>query len=1339
MRTRIVLVVALMLSLQTYRSYGAMSGTLMNSSGQIVAGAKIAILAPETNEAAGVRMLSKTPERPALASGVSDGAGKFVVEPPKDAGNFFDVSITASGYAPEAIRVARDEELGGVLLIVAGTKRGSVTSAGKAVAGATVIWFSGGAEAIATTDADGHYSVPDPEKWANHLVISHPDFALLDEPAGPFAAARTTVDRTMSAGVALRGLVLGEDGKTPVAKAAITVDDWPAATAAEDGTFVVAHAPARWEMVMARAGVLIGARAHATAATVTVKLAKGASVSGTVRNAKTQKTIAGARVRIVAAPQQGVRGSTLTSTFADAKGIYATSSVLPGSYQITVDAPGFAGAVSPVKLTVAQKAEKPLALIEEAHVTGSVLDESRKAVAGAVLTPRIVSRDPMMMMTMPNRMMQRAERPTVSTPDGRFVLRAQPDVDFEVGAVKKGFPSASTSSLHLAPGEKKSGVVLTIVRGVLLTGRVIDRSGKPVSGASVTADQSEGGVNAQQAFIRRTIGGLMRGDRDDVQTTSDGTFSMRIKEGMYDVAVKREGFALKTVRAQQVNAKAKPLEVTLEPGVEISGRVTRAGVGVIGVNVNGISEGAVASATTGPDGSYALTDLAPGQMMVNFRKPEEFIQQMKSVTAPAQNVNVELPLGGRITGKVVDKSSHAPITSFQAGLNTSRSGGGMVFMMPPQLRSFTSDDGTFTLENVPPGQTQLVVNASGYTTGRVPNLTVEDGKTLADVSVEMDTGVRVVGRITGPDGAAVSGASIRQGGAAGGRGMRIPTDGGVTTDPNGEFVIEAIEPGEKTFQIAAAGLLPESKTITLSDKETRLDVQLSAGSRITGQVVTEGGLPVPDAVVSARGAASASFNRTTRTDASGSFQLDQLAPGHYTFTSSKSGYADGVTSDFDISTGAPLRIVLKTGATLYGHVTGLSEADLQHATVLASGSAGSGGATATIDSSGNYRIEGAPSGIVHVSAMTGRGLGDSRNTQPKTIQIDAGSSQEVDLEFISQTVITGRVTRNGQPVSNAMVMFQPRNSVAQTSARTSTDSNGTYSVSGLGDSLYGVTVMELQGMAPYNSTYTVHGSGTFDIDMKSAALRGRVTTISGDPINNARVELRSSDPSVGPMGIRAASTDAGGNFSIDSLAPGSYNATADMDGYGHQVLSVIIGETAGDPIDFKLTKNDGIRLRIVDARDNTALNAFVRAVDMQGRVVYEDMFRGMGLGPAETLTLSLAPGQYRLTVGANGYATQIVSINSPSEQQTIGLTPGGSVSIRSTSNVPRRARLVDANGQPYSRGFGDGSFVLDPSPGGAQLSNVASGSYVVQVLDGSQVLASKSIVVVEGQTALLDL
>src|SRR5438270_12853253 len=314
-----------------------------------------------------------------------------------------------------------------------------------------------------------------------------------------------------------------------------------------------------------------------------------------------------------------------------------------------------------------------------------------------------------------------------SAPDGHFVLRdVEADSDLHVDALKRGYPGGKSASMKLAAGEKKTGVMITIPRGIAVTGRVADKDHKPLSGVGVEAIESAN--DAMGGMRRMVIANMQQRSDDTYRTGSDGTFSIRVKEGSYDLAFKREGYSAKTVRATKVDANTKPLDVVLDPGVEITGRVTRGGAGVEGVNVRAMSQDGFSSAVSGPDGAFVLGDLTPGQMMLNIAKPESFVQEMRSVSAPTRDLLIELPSGGRITGHVLDKNSHQPVTSFMAGVTTSRSGGGMTVMMPPMQKQFTSDDGSFTLEGVKPGVTRVVVNAPGDTTARVPNLELEAGK-----------------------------------------------------------------------------------------------------------------------------------------------------------------------------------------------------------------------------------------------------------------------------------------------------------------------------------------------------------------------------------------------------------------------------------------------------------------------------------------------------------------------------------------------------------------------------------------------------------------------------------
>jgi len=1311
--------------------HAAVTGVAINIDGKPVSGAKVSLFAPELESAQEARLTSAEPQRKPLATTTTDSGGKFTFDVPKDQ-TVVDVRIEAPGYAPTGMQLLADDDAGAMLLTQAPNVRGTITANGKPVANATVT-ILGGAEFTTKTDAEGHYTAPDPSKWAFRAVVIHPDYAITEEQLG-MRATKKGPDFSLNAGVPINGRVVAEDGQTAVADAQISLDGLPAGKSGADGTFSIAHARKDWETVEARIGNRIAQRAHTTSS-ANLKLAKGGTISGSVRDVKSQLPLAGARVAVAPGGRFGNIDSSVDA-ITDAKGNFTIAPLAAGTYDVRPSRPGFNinGAQS-VTVKMGDSVQKALYGTARAHITGSVVDEDKRPVAAAHLNTRATARGDMFSFAMmPGRGNMSS---SYSAPDGHFVLRdVDPDSDLQVDAVKRGFPGGKSPSMKLAAGEKKTGVTILIPRGVAVTGRVTDKDNKPLSGVAVEAIEA---ANDAMGGIRRMVISNMQPRTDDTyRTGSDGTFSIRVKEGTYDLNFRREGYSAKNVRGTKADANTKPIDVVLDPGVEISGRVTRGGAGVEGVNLRTISQDGMASAVTAPDGSFVLTDLTPGQMMLNINKQDSFIQEIRSVSAPTRDLLIELPSGGRITGHVLDKSSHQPVTSFMAGVTTSRSGGGMTMMMPPMQKQFTSDDGSFVLEGIKPGMTQVVVNAPGYTTARVPNIEIEDGKTAPDVEVDVETGAKLTGRVTGPDGSALAGVSVRTDPmAGGGRVMRFDaTDTSATTDPNGEYTIDTLEPGEKTFTFSRSGYIAQQKTVTIAaGKDSRLDAQMSTGLRVTGFVVTDSGAPVADADVRAMSASEMDGGRGGRSDGNGAFTIEGLAPGHYTFNAAKNGYTTGIVRDVDIASSGPVRITLKNGGVITGHVNGLTPQELEQTTVYANGSGNfggpMGGSTAPVDSGGNFRIEGAPSGTVRISARTGAMFGgSSKSAAPKTVELEPGGTAQVDIDFKSSTVIRGRVTRNGAAVPNAQVMFIPRGGRSQTSASASADADGRYELSGLDDGTYTVQAVDMERLNPFATQYDVHGSGTFDITIKTVTLRGHVVDAAdARALADASIELR---PSTGQtiFGGRGGQTDAAGNFVIENIASGTYQITADKPGYGHESRQLIVGDSMPEDVQFRLSPSDGITIRAIDVRDNTPLTVNVlRVVDAQGN----DLPTGMNMfNSSEVVKLALAPGTYRVTVSARNYASQTIAMSSPS-QQTVRFSPGGTLILHSHSSETRHFRLTDQSGtvagvNPINQG------IQTLPPGTLPLQNMAPGRYRLDVLDdNNRITKSIDVEVVDGQ------
>jgi hypothetical protein len=500
---------------------------------------------------------------------------------------------------------------------------------------------------------------------------------------------------------------------------------------------------------------------------------------------------------------------------------------------------------------------------------------------------------------------------------------------------------------------------------------------------------------------------------------------------------------------------------------------------------------------------------------------------------------------------------------------------------------------------------------------------------------------------------------------------------------------------------------------------------------VTGTVMTDAGAPVADAEIMAMSPGSVLNGRTK---ADGSFELEGAGPGHYRFTAAKNGFADGVLDDVDVTSGAPVRIIMHTGGTLTGHVSGLSAEELANASVDAT--ANRVGASASVDASGNYRMEGAPTGTVRVTATVTRGMSARKSSAAQTVEVTPGSSQQVDFAFRDDVVVRGRVTRNGAAVRGGTIMFFPRVGQTQANARGLIDDQGQYSVTGLEEGEYSVTVMDEQSFSPYSTTYQVRGTSTFDVDYRTSALRGRVIDLaSNEPIANATVQLRATSTAEPFRLQRGAVTDAAGTFLIDSVAPGGYTLTGSREGYGNEVLDLTVTDSGNDNLELKLSRNDGVLLTIVDARDGRTLAGNVVVFDQQGRVVH-DAGRGLYSGSDPSATrIPVAPGSYSATVSAPGYAPRSISFQSPSTQ-TVALSPGGTLILRSKQSAPRRVRLIDAKGVIYPHyDTTMRARDLPPSPGSVLFPNTAPGTYTVQLLgDNDVVLDSTQVTVQEGQT-----
>jgi protocatechuate 3,4-dioxygenase beta subunit len=1309
------------LSVLVTPAFAGITGTVMNADGVPVAEAQVTIHGYETLEARRGRLMSETPEPVPLAATRTNAKGAFTLESPKNAAVWLYVS--ASGYGPESRRVQGNEDAGAIVMRKGATGRGVITSGdGKPVASATVVvhYDDGRLEYVTKTNAAGRYEAPDPKR-ASAIAVLHPDYAVDEQTAANEPLTERDLTRRLAAGTKVTGRVVAADGRTPVANATLFINSWPEGKSGEEGTFTIAHAPVRWSTLVARSEGLIGQVPFAKKDAYTLQLAKAATVSGRVTDVKSKVPVAGAIVRaVVPVPPLSLGDAPAGET--DAKGGY--SIVVPaGAYVVFTSRPGYDVAYAEVSVGAGQQVTRHFTVPQLARVSGTVLDEEKRPVAAA----GIASIDAGAPMQSGVLRMMRSTDPVFSGPDGRFTTDVVPDEPLSLTAAKRGFPFARSEQLHAAPGERKKDVVLTIPRGIAVTGRITDGNGEPLSGVAVFAMETDGD---RSPMYRMMMPGAQAGD-DAVRTASDGTFALRVTEGRYDFHFRREGYVPKNVAGQSIERSAR-VDAVMEAASEIAGRVVRGGNGVEGVSLTVFGAESQGGAVTGPDGAFTVSGLEAGSVQVMLRKESDFIQEMRKLTSPARDAVIELAAGGRVTGRVVDRSTGKPLTAFQAGISsTSTNGIGSAFMGSPQMRDFSAEDGTFAIDNVPAGSMFVVAGARGYAPARL-NVAIEEGKTVSDVELQLEAGVHLTGRVTGPDGTPLSDASVH---------VETPGDmswrpEGAVTDTNGEYSLEMLPAGEGTVTFSHPIHLNARRQVSLKGRETKLDVQLAAGERVSGIVVTEAGAPVAGARVEAHdsGAAGGAL-----TNAEGAFEVQGLLPGHYRFSASGSGAGEGSVEDVEVPGGQQVRITIRAGATIYGRILGLPPEELAMTSVVVSGDGNN--VSGSVDSSGNYRLPGAPSGTVRVYAdVRSHGGGPLRASQMRTVEVQPGGSEEVDLTFVDNHItIRGRVVRDGKPLADAQVIFMPQFETTQRHASGSTDEAGVYSVTGVEEGEYQVQVDDAQNQSGHSTTYTVRGSGTFDVEYRTGSVRGTVVDAdTGEPLANATVQFRSS--AVGLVTQRSVATDDAGAFVSGPMPPGSYAVSSSKDGYAIDIrqMAVTVG---GEELQVKLSRGQEVTLKTVDGRNGQPVRAMAWVLDAQNRMV-NDTSGSAGRATDEgEVKFSLAPGSYTASVRANGYVPMDLRIQSPSPPLVVALTAGGTIRVKSKHAEVRVFRLLDANGLAYSRlENAQSSHVLLPHPEITELPMVAPGTYTLQLLGYEEkVVDSVPVTVREGGLVVVEI
>lgn len=585
---------------------------------------------------------------------------------------------------------------------------------------------------------------------------------------------------------------------------------------------------------------------------------------------------------------------------------------------------------------------------------------------------------------------------------GRFELSPLKAGPVSLTVKADGYLETKVPPLTVEPGQLQSDVLVTLRRGGVVRGIVVNPDGQPIAGARVTSDR-----------VLKGFGGDVKSRRNDLRN--------------------QLGLPLPPVRTR-------------------SGQGPDAVLVRFAASLGLVTEGVVSS---GPDGAFELIGLEPGaHTLIAFHREWQVAREGPvevAVDAPRDDVTIEMNRGASLYGTVRDRFGRplagAMVLALAPSNLTGRGvAGGGVF------QGRTDEAGAYEIQRLEPGGYMAILTRGDEAFDPLSLLgslnlglvNVPQGQRVQHDIVDTSIGAcRVHGRVLEGGQPVTRGSLVALAFEAPGLlGVDVKVAG---IDSDGTYAFEGLAPGEYRFQIEGDG--PRSRLIVDVPDAPELVLDLAVPSAsVAGRVVDAStGEPIAGARVSGRwgedlepsgpfsglvGSGRPAASDTT--DAEGSFRLRRLGAGDWELLVEPPRGRDASWSP-PPSTWVDLRpdeerkrveIALEPGAELEGIVVDALGEPLPSALVLGSGETSSGmrPARATTDEQGAFRLRGLAPGEVRVDAsadgFAGAGarivIEPGADPEPLRLVLQEGSE-------VSVTVVDGA----GAPVAGAAAQLLP--------------------------------------------------------------------------------------------------------------------------------------------------------------------------------------------------------------------------------------------------------------------------------------------------------------------------
>ena len=828
-----------------------------------------------------------------------------------------------------------------------------------------------------------------------------------------------------------------------------------------------------------------------------------------------------------------------------------------------------------------------------------------------------------------------------------------PDVTFELERADRAFARVSQPAATRqdpSTGEQLVDVRLEAPRRIY--GRVVDaESGIPVTGATVLVSGSPGHATSS----------------DQNGAFELNTLPTRSEVSLWAAAY---GYASAQVDTGAIQ-KTSPTDVTigLKPAAPLFGLVGDAsGQPVAGAGLSAQltdDELAIArrsfralQATSAADGSFRFPDALYGSPYRITVRAHGFASAAVDVPpltpdAAAEPVWIVLTKGRHSRGRIVDTDDN-PVAGAEVRLRwPSASETVLFFDRLDATRPTTTDErGEFRFPAVSAGEYEVRAVHSEYLAPGNARTEVPEGEGDFDLgSFTLIPGAEIHGLVTDQNGDGVAGATLE----VNRYGPDQDQERTATTDIDGVFRLGGLAHEPVDLGVRADGYAPTTLRQVRPDTGEPILIELQAGASLAGRVVDDAGKPVagarvwvkPDWETRMQAGVSAARNYFKRTGAEGRFHFGHLNAGTWSLEATE-GTSTADLNDLELRQGSEHEVELRLRSQDQLTVivtTHLGEPVADARIRVAPEEDPFSGAYGTTDAAGRAQI-GVTPGAATVSIEHPEEQNESRD-----VVLEPGNN-ELAIQLKSGGAISGVVrSADGAPVARATVEAHPEDVLDRPAflrryfppgTQTISDRNGQFRLTGLEPGAYFVSAAA-PGFAENGpaQAITIDGNPVSGVDIVLTPGGSIVGAVVGLPTAElSQVEITASQNAQWD----ATKPDAEGNFTLDNMAPGTWNIVARK------------GEAfTGRAVERTVTLGPGSSSAFVEL-------PFDRGLRLSGQVLVagEPMAGGLlGLAPPDDEEFQwaqtdhrgafemdgLEPGSYTLTIRQSGGRSENRSID----------------------------------------------------------------------------------------------